>query len=193
MNKIISYSFFLVFLVFTACEKNEPSAQEILVGEWQVMEISAKLEETNQKPIDINQNFSKNKYVFTFNADGTFRIQMDNATKDLFESLNADLLSINPEEEAGTYIIQGEYIVYSIQSPGKSPMVWKQKLIFNDNDNISIELNRNLYLENALPQIREQAPLFALLGVKIEDVIKEIENSLKDFNSKTILTRVKKQ
>lgn len=184
------HTLFLVIITFLffSCEPTDIKIDR-LVGEWQLQNSSALIHIKNEVPIDKTIDLSSNKYILNIKSDGTFTIDMDDASRKKIESLsigfNGTILSLT-----GTYQLTKDQIEFNYFGPNSTMQNQKFKIFFANRETIEMFIDREFYLEIIRNQLIPQAEYFKSRGVSIEEIMSEIESEIIAYNARVIYKKI---
>ncbi len=178
----------LVILLVSSCGKNSDIVSaDFLSGKWQVQTIKVDLKMKDPSENEtVNEDFSKDKYIFNFNSDGTYTVSIDAKTKDKFENLSGEVFG---NENGGMYKVANGYITFDTNDDdGKISQ--KQTLTKTNANNITISIDRALLFENIKTDFEKNAAAFALFGIDLKSFLKELEAEILDYKQEIKLKKV---
>lgn len=188
MKKLIFVLIPLAFLI--SCEKDELESNQI-VGDWKLANMQLKANLADDGPIEINENLSDLNYIVTFKSDGTYTSKIDDKNLGKLDEIDWAEIGL-ANNKSGTYqIIKGLVTMKYFDEENNQNIT--NKFIFKkiSIDEFSLSLDRPSYFTMIKDQLAPSASFFASLGITIDQLMKEIETDIKEFDLKITYSKVK--
>ncbi len=185
MKIIKSITIVLIAFLFSACESEDSEILNNLVGDWKITTVAANIKVVDESPQKFTYDLKDYNYILTFAADGSIKIKADEATlKKLNDSGFTNVKELN--SNGGTYSISGKYITFTSADNKTSKFIFSNP----DANTFVIEHDKALYFEQLRAEIEKEPTVLKILGISIDEFIKEIEATLLEYNTSITYKRV---
>ena len=179
MRKFYFLSCLAIIPFLHSCTEGNVSPEASLEGSWKTQSIEYNMDYTDESPSTGSVDYSSENAVLSFNADGSFTSNV--------ESNELNETGVIPGKK-GTYSVNGNELTLNYSQDEYNFQIFYTYKV--ENGDLYLSLDKALYIKTLRAQLQAQAELFAFLGLTVDEVITELENSLEIFEVKVKLTKV---